>query len=62
MRSTIALAHNLGLRVVAEGVEDEATVSMLGDRGCDEAQGFYLGVPRPGDEIAAWLATYRKPL
>ncbi|MBL6751268.1 MAG: EAL domain-containing protein [Nevskia sp.] len=43
VRSTIGLAHNLNLRVVAEGVENAATLAMLHEMGCDEAQGFYLG-------------------
>jgi EAL domain-containing protein (putative c-di-GMP-specific phosphodiesterase class I) len=51
VRSTIELAHNLGLRVVAEGVEDEATWQLLADMGCDEAQGYHLGHPRPAAEL-----------
>jgi EAL domain-containing protein (putative c-di-GMP-specific phosphodiesterase class I) len=43
VRSTIGLAHNLGLRVVAEGVENAATLELLRRMGCDEAQGFFLG-------------------
>lgn len=46
VRSTVELAHGLGLRVVAEGVEDEATLQALAAVGCDLAQGFLLG--RPG--------------
>jgi EAL domain-containing protein (putative c-di-GMP-specific phosphodiesterase class I) len=45
--STIDLAHNLGLRVIAEGVEDAATWQLLIDLGCDEAQGYHLGRPAP---------------
>jgi diguanylate cyclase (GGDEF)-like protein len=56
VRSTIDLAHNLGLRVVAEGVEDEATWRLLGRLGCDEAQGYYLGRPSPADGDIAWPA------
>ena len=47
VRSTIDLAHNLGLRVVAEGVEDAATWQLLIELGCDEAQGYHLGRPAP---------------
>lgn len=43
VRSTINLAHELGLRVVAEGVEDEATLRLLGSLGCDYAQGYFVG-------------------
>jgi EAL domain-containing protein (putative c-di-GMP-specific phosphodiesterase class I) len=52
VRSTIDLAHNLGLRVVAEGVEDEATWQLLVQLGCDEAQGFHLGRPAPAADLA----------
>ena len=45
VRSTIALGRNLGLRVVAEGVESEDVVNELRDLGCDFAQGFHLGRP-----------------
>jgi diguanylate cyclase (GGDEF)-like protein/PAS domain S-box-containing protein len=56
VRSTIALAHDLGLKVVAEGVENEAILERLRDYGCDEAQGFHIGRPMPADELDAWLA------
>jgi EAL domain-containing protein (putative c-di-GMP-specific phosphodiesterase class I) len=55
VRSTIDLARNLGLDVVAEGVEDEATLRGLGDLHCDIAQGFHLSRPLPAPELAAWL-------
>ena len=42
VRSAISLAHDLGLRVVAEGVEDAATLAQLARLGCDEAQGYHL--------------------
>jgi EAL domain-containing protein (putative c-di-GMP-specific phosphodiesterase class I) len=47
VRSTIELAHNLLLTVVAEGVEDEETYDVLASLGCHGAQGFYLGRPVP---------------
>jgi diguanylate cyclase (GGDEF)-like protein/PAS domain S-box-containing protein len=47
VRSTIELAHNLGLKVVAEGVEDKETLDMLQDMGCDQAQGYYISRPQP---------------
>jgi len=56
VRSTIDLAHNLGLTVVAEGVEDEIALEMLVKYGCDTAQGYYFSRPCPADELTAWLA------
>ena len=55
VRSTIDLAHNLGLTVVAEGVETQATWDRLIALGCDAAQGFHVSRPAPLDEITAWL-------
>jgi diguanylate cyclase (GGDEF)-like protein len=55
VRSTIALAHNLGLSAVAEGVESEAVLRELDDYGCDMAQGFHLSRPLPAAELEAWL-------
>ncbi len=56
VRSTIALAHDLGLRVVAEGIEDETTARSLRDLGCGIGQGFWLGVPTSSAQIIARLA------
>jgi EAL domain-containing protein (putative c-di-GMP-specific phosphodiesterase class I) len=56
VRSVIELGHSLELRVVAEGVEDNATLRLLHDLGCDVAQGFFVGRPVPGNELLAWLA------
>jgi EAL domain-containing protein (putative c-di-GMP-specific phosphodiesterase class I) len=56
IRSTVELAHNLGLTVVAEGVENRATVDRLRGMGCDQIQGYYLSRPLPADEISVWLA------
>ena len=55
VRSTIDLAHNLGLTVVAEGVEDEVALAMLIEYGCDSAQGYYFSRPCPADELTQWL-------
>jgi diguanylate cyclase len=55
VRSTIDLAHNLGLKVVAEGVENEATKEKLALLGCDTAQGFHMSRPLPADEITKRL-------
>lgn len=53
--STITLAHNLGMRIVAEGVETRAQLIHLKTGGCDEVQGYYLTRPLPADEARAWL-------
>jgi len=53
--STIGLGHNLGLRVVAEGVEDRETWALLAGAGCDTAQGYYLACPMPADEVERWV-------
>jgi diguanylate cyclase (GGDEF)-like protein len=57
VRSTIELGHNLGLRVVAEGVEDEETMRRLSELDCDVAQGYFLGRPTPAAGLDALLAT-----
>jgi diguanylate cyclase (GGDEF)-like protein len=51
VRSTIDLAHHLGLRVVAEGIEDAAALTLLRALGCDLAQGFHLGRPVPAGTL-----------
>jgi EAL domain-containing protein (putative c-di-GMP-specific phosphodiesterase class I) len=53
VRSTIDLAHSLGLTLVAEGVEDAAGAALLRDMGCDVAQGYYFGRPQPGTDVLA---------
>jgi EAL domain-containing protein (putative c-di-GMP-specific phosphodiesterase class I) len=55
VRSTIDLGHNLGLRVVAEGVETQETWDRLLALGCDTAQGFYLSRPLPKVVLDEWL-------
>jgi EAL domain-containing protein (putative c-di-GMP-specific phosphodiesterase class I) len=49
--STIELGHNLGLRVIAEGVEDQAALDALRRAGCDGAQGYLLGRPVPAEDL-----------
>jgi diguanylate cyclase len=56
VRSTVDLAHSLGLRIVAEGVEDAGTVEVLHRYGCDIIQGFFYSRPMPVAELTAWLA------
>ena len=59
VRATIALGHALGLEVVAEGVEDDATLMLLRDLGCDVAQGYAIGRPDRPEELSfrrRWLS------
>lgn len=56
VRTTIELAHQLGLGVVAEGVENEASLDMLADYGCDWIQGYFLSRPMPVAALETWLA------
>lgn len=53
--TVIELAHNLGLDVTAEGVEDEAQMAWLNDRACDAVQGFLICKPLPADTLTGWL-------
>jgi diguanylate cyclase (GGDEF)-like protein len=55
VRSTVGLAHDLGLRVVAEGVEDQGTWDMLSGVGCDIAQGYFISRPLPPLVLGEWL-------
>lgn len=55
VRSTIDLAHNLGYKVVAEGVEDEETLGLLRSLRCDHAQGYHIGRPMDADALVDWL-------
>jgi EAL domain-containing protein (putative c-di-GMP-specific phosphodiesterase class I) len=64
VRSTIDLAHNLGLSVVAEGVEDEDVLRLLAEHDCDAAQGYFFSRPCVADELTAWLTAspYKVPV
>ena len=55
VRSIIDLAHELGVATVAEGVEDDAVLSLLGDSGCDAAQGYSIARPGPAHELEPLL-------
>ncbi len=59
LRTTIGLAHQLGLTVVAEGVEDDATIARLTAMGCEHAQGYGIGKPMPQEQFLSWLAQRR---
>ncbi|CAN5676932.1 bifunctional diguanylate cyclase/phosphodiesterase [soil metagenome] len=58
VRSTIDLAHNLGLNVVAEGVENAKVWDLLRELDCDEAQGYHMGKPMPADEFRNWSVSW----
>jgi diguanylate cyclase (GGDEF)-like protein len=55
VRSTIDLAHNMGLRVVAEGVESLEVLDRLREMGCDEVQGYYIARPMPAGDLPAFI-------
>jgi EAL domain-containing protein (putative c-di-GMP-specific phosphodiesterase class I) len=56
VHSTIELAHNLGLRVVGEGVEDAATLARLAALGCDSLQGYHICRPMPPEMLEDFFA------
>jgi diguanylate cyclase (GGDEF)-like protein len=62
VHSTIELGHNLGLSVVAEGIEDELTKNVLEAIQCDYAQGYYYSKPKSNVEFIAWLQDNMKPI
>jgi EAL domain-containing protein (putative c-di-GMP-specific phosphodiesterase class I) len=55
VQAVVDLAHNLGLRVVAEGAEEMSVWERLREAGCDEAQGYLLAQPMPPEKATAWL-------
>ena len=57
VRSVVDLGHNLGLRVVGEGVETEDAQFALRETGCDVAQGYFFARPMPYDQLSTWLGT-----
>lgn len=61
VRSTVDLGHNLGLRVVAEGVESEEVWFLLRQMGCDQGQGYFMGKPMPVERFLEWLQQWRAP-
>ncbi len=61
VRSTINLGHDLGLQIIAEGVEDGPTLEQLALLGCDLAQGYHLSRPMPADAFNDWLQQRARP-
>jgi diguanylate cyclase (GGDEF)-like protein len=59
LRATIDLAHQLGLNVVAEGVEDDAAIARLAELGCEHAQGYGICKPMPQEQLLPWLSQRR---
>ena len=55
VKAAVDLAHTLDLKIVAEGVEDEKTLDLLANMGCDYAQGFYMAKPMPSDDLITWM-------
>ena len=61
VRSVVDLAHNLGLKAVAEGVEEADHYQFVCDIGCDLAQGYYIARPMPAPDVQAWLRDRARP-
>jgi EAL domain-containing protein (putative c-di-GMP-specific phosphodiesterase class I) len=60
VKSITDLAHNLGLSVVAEGVENKESLDMLREIGVETAQGYYISKAIHGDEFLPWLVKYEE--
>ena len=59
-RSIIKMAHELGISVIAEGIEQKDQLNFLVDANCDLAQGYYLAKPMPSKEFTLWLSHYQQ--
>ncbi|EGF30072.1 hypothetical protein IMCC9480_2325 [Oxalobacteraceae bacterium IMCC9480] len=60
VRTIIDLAHNFKLKVVAEGVEDAATLDLLARMDCDQIQGYVYAKPMPATELVRWMASFHQ--
>lgn len=60
VRITIELGHGLGLKVVAEGIEDKETLDWLKELGCDTGQGYFISRPVDADKLLSWVEEYSK--
>ncbi|MDH5257133.1 MAG: EAL domain-containing protein [Gammaproteobacteria bacterium] len=58
VKSTIELAHNLGIEVIAEGIESEAVFNQLAEWNCDIAQGFFISKPQSAEVVRDWIIEY----
>ena len=61
VRSTVDLAHSLGLRIVAEGIENLDALALVDDLGCDAAQGYLMGRPVPAEEFDLGPVAVQQP-
>jgi diguanylate cyclase (GGDEF)-like protein len=61
VRHTVELGHALGLRLVAEGIEDQDSVQILTALGCDVAQGYHIARPMPAPELLTWMQRHDAP-
>jgi EAL domain-containing protein (putative c-di-GMP-specific phosphodiesterase class I) len=61
VRSTIDLGHNMGLKVVAEGLETEAAWELLAKMGGDQGQGYFISRPMPAEQLSGWLHHWAPP-
>jgi len=61
VRASVELGHSLQLDSVAEGVEDARTWDLLGELGCDLAQGYFISRPMVAGQVLPWLATWESP-
>ncbi len=59
-RAVISMAHSLGLKVIAEGVETERQLAFLTEYGCDQIQGYFFSRPLPADDCGMWLREMRR--
>ncbi len=62
VHTTLTMGHNLSLEVVAEGIEDAATLDKLKEMGCDLAQGYHIARPMPAENLFTWLDDYQSKL
>lgn len=60
VNAIVDLGHNLGLKVVAEGIDDTRIWQLLAEKGCDCGQGYYIAKPKPAAEFNRWLAAWRE--
>ena len=61
VRSTIDLGHNMGLRVVAEGIESEIVWNLLTNMGCNQGQGYFMSRPIPAEQLPQWMGNWVPP-